>query len=142
MHGKHRICRDTDHCHIFSSRLRFRRTWAILIQTMSDDQELFAALHLCVVLLFFSTVCFFVIWSSYFPVFQCVIYKLYVHFPRFNFHKLAVFFLSFCLFAVTKQKNAFVIKLLFLILVVLFCCFWSLILLRIVIKDRRPFKMC
>lgn len=84
----------------------------------------------------------FVIWSSYFPVFQCVIYKLYVHFPRFNFHKLAVFFLSFSLFAVTKQKNAFVIKLLFLILVVLFCSFWSLIHLRIVIKDRRPFKMC
>lgn len=57
---------------------------------MSDDQELFAALHLCVVLLFFSTVFFFVIWSSYFPVFQCVIYKLYVHFLIF------INFLSFC----------------------------------------------
>lgn len=82
-----------------------------------------------------------VIWSSYYPVFQCVIYKLYVHFPRFNFHKLTVLFLFF-LFVVTNHKSAFVIKLLFLILVVLFCCFWSLIHLRIVIKDGRPFKMC
>lgn len=84
-----------------------------------------------------------VIWSSYFPIFQCVIYKLYVHFPRFNFHKLAVFFLSFCLFAVTKQKNAFVISsYVFEFLGYYFVVFWSLIHLRIVIKDRRPFKMC